>query len=33
MKKEEFLTKLRKNLSVLEEGEIQDIVEEYGQRY
>ena len=31
MKKEEFLTKLRKNLSVLEEGEIQDIVEEYGQ--
>lgn len=31
MKKEEFLTKLRKNLSVLEEGEIQDIVEEYEQ--
>ena len=31
MKKEEFLTKLRKNLSVLEEKEIQDIVEEYEQ--
>lgn len=31
MKKEEFLTKLRKNLSVLEEREIQDIVEEYEQ--
>jgi len=31
MKKEEFLTKLKKNLSVLEEGEIQDIVEEYEQ--
>lgn len=31
MKKEEFITKLRKNLSVLEEKEIQDIVEEYEQ--
>lgn len=31
MKKEEFITKLRKNLSVLEEREIQDIVEEYEQ--
>lgn len=31
MKKEEFLSKLRKNLSVLEEKEIQDIVEEYEQ--
>lgn len=31
MKKEEFLTKLKKNLSVLEEKEIQDIVEEYEQ--
>ncbi|MCM1157758.1 MAG: DUF1700 domain-containing protein [Bacteroidales bacterium] len=31
MKKEEFLAKLRKNLSVLEEGEIQDIIEEYEQ--
>lgn len=31
MKKEEFLTTLRKNLSVLEEREIQDIVEEYKQ--
>ncbi len=31
MKKEEFLTKLRKNLSVLEEKEVQDIVEEYEQ--
>ncbi len=31
MRKEEFLAKLRKNLSVLEEKEIQDIVEEYAQ--
>lgn len=31
MKKEEFLAKLRKNLSILEEKEIQDIVEEYEQ--
>ena len=31
MKKEEFITKLRKNLSILEEKEIQDIVEEYEQ--
>lgn len=31
MKKEEFLTKLKKNLSVLEEGEVWDIVEEYEQ--
>lgn len=31
MKKEEFLTKLKKNLSVLEEKEVQDIIEEYEQ--
>lgn len=31
MKKEEFLNKLKKNLSVLEEGEVRDIVEEYEQ--
>lgn len=31
MKKEEFSSRLRKNLSVLEEREIQDIVEEYEQ--
>lgn len=31
MKKEEFLAKLKKNLSILEEKEIQDIVEEYEQ--
>ena len=31
MRKEEFLKTLRKNLSVLEEREIQDIVEEYEQ--
>lgn len=31
MKKEEFLTKLKKNLSVLEETEIRDIVQEYEQ--
>lgn len=31
MNKEEFLSVLRKNLSVLEEGEINDIIEEYEQ--